>query len=61
MNYRYIINKWMKIEYKCEEAKIKYEETKQNQIMYEKIIEDYELYTRKYGKIKRKFFRICGT
>ena len=49
------------IEYKCEEAKIKYEETKQNQIMYERIIEDYELYTRKYGKIKRKFFRICGT
>ena len=49
------------IEYKCEEAKIKYEETKQNLIMYERIIEDYELYTRKYGKIKRKFFRICGT
>ena len=28
--------------------------------MYERIIEDYELYTRKYEKIKRKFFRICG-
>ena len=36
------------MEKKCEEMEIKYEESIQNQIMYERIIEELILYQEKY-------------
>ena len=49
------------MKYKCEEPEIKYEATIQNQIMYERFIEELIHIQENMKKNKRRFFKLYGT